>query len=375
LAAGYHQRRREFSGLLRAARRSKWQLVKNQLYNLEGQEAFSKRPEDNQVAFPIDEPDSKHGAIEIKLAWKELGPNDDRSRFFVSHIKAKLSEPNGTAPAMRDFDAGLVGMHISMRTRSSPEWIWATFEQIDNVRTNLDESGNPVKPNFYDPTRFRPLNTLPPKNAVLDSQGFPTPASLPSATTWIESLTKVPSQVARFHVPTQGSLNPLDDQLAASVAELNSQVQSLLKAQGSVFQYYELIGTQWPVHPNAPAFAGGAGSAPESITHKTPGDVIPVFLVNTTMETYFQLGLQPAGPLEQDDRLANGAPPIDSTPVYGTESCIGCHYSSGMCIGFKEDGTPIFGENNHFGKTGNANFSWLLQIEAHHASAMAKPTQ
>lgn len=178
-------------------------------------------------------------------------------------------------------------------------------------------------------------------------------------------------------VPTQGSLNPFDSQLSRSAQELNSQVQQLLKKQSSVFQYYELIGTQWPLHPNAPAAPGGEGSAPESITHKTPGDVVPVFLVNTTMETYFQKGRQPAGPLEQDDRLAPNAPPIDKTEIFGTESCVGCHYSAGICIGFKHnsDGNyeidkatgqriPIFGQNSHFGKSGSANFSWLLQIEA-----------
>jgi hypothetical protein len=53
---------------------------------------------------------------------------------------------------------------------------------------------------------------------------------------------------------------------------------------------------------------------------------------------------------------------------------VGCHYSSGITIGFKKnpDGTeqlkngkpvPIYGENNHFGKTGNASFSWMLQQE------------
>jgi hypothetical protein len=40
----------------------------------------------------------------------------------------KTSEPT---PAQT---LGLIGMHIAMRTRSSPQWIWATFEQIDNTR-------------------------------------------------------------------------------------------------------------------------------------------------------------------------------------------------------------------------------------------------
>jgi mono/diheme cytochrome c family protein len=113
--------------------------------------------------------------------------------------------------------------------------------------------------------------------------------------------------------------------------------------------------------------------------------VLPVFLVNTTMETYFQKGTQPAGALEQDDRLpADSLIPgkaIDNTQVTGTESCVGCHYSAGIAVGFKKDAqgndqivdghkVPIYGENGHFGKTGNGNFSWMLQIEA---SSVSEP--
>jgi hypothetical protein len=181
-------------------------------------------------------------------------------------------------------------------------------------------------------------------------------------------------QVERVQVPTQGGLNPLDQSLSDEVAALNKEVRGILQKNNSVFRYYELIGTQWPVHKDAPAFAGGQGSAPESITNKTPGDVLPVFLVNTTMETYFQKGAQPGGNLEQDDRLQDNAQ-ADSTQVVGTESCVGCHYSAGICVGYKRnvDGTPmivngnkvpVFGENGHFGRTAHGNFSWMLQIEA-----------
>lgn len=359
-------------------------IYENALYNLDGQVAFSQRPADNDVIFPFDDASRQvHGATEIKLAWKELDPKkDDRSRFFVAKVKISPSEPppkGQTEVPPREVEAGLVGMHVSVHSRSSPEWIWATFEQVDNVRTRRDASGHTIRPNFFDPTHPNlPVNALPPKNAIIDpATGTPKPAGGQTPTTWIESLTTTPTQVKRIEVPAQDGLNPLDAPLASDADELNKEVQEKLRALGSVFQYYELIGTQWPVHPNAPAFAGGAGSAPESISHKTPGDVVPVFLVNTTMETYFMKGKQPAGPLEQDDRLAANAPPIDDTVVIGTESCVGCHYSSGICIGFKKnvDGSeardpvtqqkvPIFGENNHFGKTGGANFSWLFQIEA-----------
>jgi len=356
-------------------------IYAHHLYNQQGQIAFSDAAEGNQVELPVNDGDHGHGAIEIKLAWKQLGPGDDPKRFFTKTIVAQLSEPpgpDGKIPT-RTFLAGLVGMHISMRTQSSPEWIWSTFEQIDNVRQNPDGHGGLSHANFFNPTSSQPTNVLPTPNAVQDPDTgvlSPEPSGPPAANKWIESLTTTPVQAQRVTVPTQTGLNPDDARLHKVTEAINAQVQRLLGAKGSVFQYYELIDAQWPVRPNAPAFAGGEGSAPESIRYKTPGHMVPVFLVNTTMETYFQKGYQPAGSLEQDDRLSSNAPPIDSTMVTGTESCSGCHYSSGVTIGFKHDPvtgkiivdkngvpTPIYGENNHFGKTGNASFSWMLQQE------------
>ena len=334
-------------------------LVDNELYNQDGQMAFSQRAIGNQVDFPVNQATAKHGAIEIKFAWKELGANDDSSRFYTTQVKVTTSE---AVPQEKTIKVGMVGMHIAMRTQSSPEWIWATFEHLDNAPLSDDTQGLQKRHTFFNPA----LTGMPDQLAMPNN----------GSGSWYESLTTTPVQVERIVVPTQGQLNPLDAGIQKSTDELNGIVQALLKNSNSVFQYYKLIGTQWPVHPNAPAFAGGADSAPESITYKTPGNMVPVFLVNTTMETYFQKGLQMAGALEQDDRLASTAPSIDSTMVTGTESCVGCHYSSGICIGFKKnaDGSymldstgtriPIYGENSHFGKTGNATFSWLLQIEA-----------
>jgi hypothetical protein len=338
----------------------------NKLYSLDGQIAFSQKEDHNEVALPVNAGVAKHGSIEIKLAWKELGANDDASRFLTKEVRIKVSEAGPTQ--YRLIKAGLVGMHIAMRTESSPEWIWSTFEQIDNVRQNPIEHGGMSHANFTNPALTSvPVNFLQAKNALPDpTTGLPT--------SWFESLTTTPVQVVRVAVPTQPGLNPLDQRLSSDVAVLNGEAQAVLKKAGSVFQYYELVGTQWPVHKNAPAFTAGQASAPESIAHKTPGDVLPIFLVNTTMETYFQHGLQKAGPLEEDDRLTDNTL-IDSTMVTGTESCVGCHYSAGICVGYKKnlDGTPflsnglrvpIFGDRENGGKDANANFSWMLQLEA-----------
>jgi len=341
-------------------------IVTNKLFSQDGQVEFSQSPTANTVNFPLND-DKNSGAIEIKLAWKELGKGDESDRFYHTRVKVLLSEPmdpGSKEPPSKVIEAGLVGMHIAMRTRSAPEWIWATFEQADNLTKSFVHDGYKGSPNF-----------LPYPNATLDKvTGALRPADGTDASTWIESRTKDPVQVVRPEVPTQPGLNPLDADISGVAAQVNDQAHKILK--GSVFANYNLIDVQWPVHPNAPAFAGGEGTAPESIAHKVPGDIVPVFLVNSIMETYFMKGDQFAGPQEQDDRLASDAPPIDHTRVFATESCAGCHYSAGITIGFKRDkngqeildpaGRPIaiYGENSHFGQSGNGQFSWLLQMEA-----------
>jgi hypothetical protein len=102
------------------------------------------------------------------------------------------------------------------------------------------------------------------------------------------------------------------------------------------------------------------------------------------MESYFQTGEQDAGPLEEDDRLPVGfwadnpteRVTPDRTKIFGTESCVGCHFSAGAAIAFKRDenGTlvrndagqmiPVYGKNGSFGQTGNAHYVWQLQLKA-----------
>jgi hypothetical protein len=349
-------------------------LVENQLYNLDGQVAHSAR---ERISFPTNQGTRKHGAMEIKLSWKQLGPDDNRSRFLVRRCSVT---PLTGEPFTADF--GLVGMHISARTESSPTWIWATFEQVDNTSANdleLGDNGRPLRPNFFNPDNpAKPVNILPAKNAAPVPQYNPAtgrddgPALF---TSWDEALTTDPTQTLMvLPVPK-------------ATAALNHQVQTALRQLGSVFQYYELIGTQWPTDPAFPSFTNGVNNqadgrmipaSPESILYKVPGKLVPVHLVNTTMETFFQNGNQPAGPVAWDDRLPPGLL-ADPNTIFATESCAGCHFSAGAAVAFKKDMNlrtvltkkgdayypiPIFGQNAVRGATGDADYSWLLQLRA-----------
>lgn len=366
-------------------------IVQNELYNQEGQAKFTAM---NQVSFPANDGTKKRGSMEVKLAWKQLDPaRDDPSRFFAVEAWVVPYDPAAQDKAGKPFKAkmGLVGMHVSVLTQSSPVWIWSTFEHVDCVQVNDLTFGTNGK---GEKIRIRPLFTNPELPTKLPNVLPPYTYTAPGGTTptdWSEPLNTSPVQVLR--------VTPIADATEA----LNDQVRALLAKEKSVFQYYRLVGTQWPVQPKFPAFANGNGAAPESIVYKIPGKVVPVFLVNVTMETYFQAGVQPAGPMAADDRLPKVPTPIpanlqpyvssggqlvaDPTLVFGTESCAGCHFSAGAVVGFKRnadglllwtdpDGTqtttpkpgavkvPIYGENGVFGQNGNAHFSWLLQLKA-----------
>ncbi len=251
---------------------------------------------------------------------------------------------------------GLVGMHIGHKSASSPQWIWSTFEQVDNL--DVDSVAHPnLNPSFVDTNcPGCAVNQLPQKvNGV-----YP----------------RIPTQAWRA-IPIPG------DKVA-----LNAQAQAALKKMGSVWQYYQLIDTQWPTEPGT-APSAWDGGLPDAITNKPGGHPTPTFLTNITMETYFQKGNQAACNSEELPNNVNcptgGAidPPVWNsalnnlgTPVkpgvntlsFITESCTGCHSSAQIWTSY--DGST--GTGTKTGQLGG-DFSWLLIQKASYAGAAKQP--
>ena len=293
-------------------------IVANDLYSLDGQAAFSMKG--GKVSFPMDNPESgKLGAMELKLAWKVLDPSkgDLPERFLT--VKATIfSGPDGTTPTQATL--GLVAMHISHRTQSSPQWIWSTFIHVDSLQTNSLATfhGKPIPTLFYNPGNPTALVNVPSQTAspFLDGQ---TP-------TQVLALTPIP-------LATQ---------------EVNRVARLELEKRGSVLHYYELMNTQWPTSPATPPTP--PGMLPASIDNKAGGRPTPVYLINPLMETYFQAGNQQAGPQEQAG--------TEQTLVFGTESCVGCHSSAPVitAVTVGPNGVKTAVQGPAF----SGEFSWLL---------------
>lgn len=251
----------------------------NTLYNYQGQLKFT-----STIDFPEGSNVKKaYGAVMVKASWKILGKDDDITRFHKT--RATIHVPELPKQGIHDttFTAlvGLVGLHIGTKTSGNPQWIWSTFEQVDNAPTFNEVKD--VHYNFY--------NKAAGNKNMNNAPAHPWNPNVPGQT---------PSQIVRLTPIFEGT-KALNDAYHKKLIAINAK---------SVWQYYELVGTQWPVHGDR----GGTG------------DPFPVYMANATLESYIQ-------GVVKDDKVVY---------VAGvTSSCIGCHNGATSLSGRTADFTYL----------------------------------
>ena len=83
------------------------------------------------------------GSTEVKAAWRILGPADTaaiRARYFVMPQAQVFDAREGKCTLQ---DIALVGFHIVTKTPHRKQWIWSSFEHVDNVPGNTSEPKPP----------------------------------------------------------------------------------------------------------------------------------------------------------------------------------------------------------------------------------------
>jgi hypothetical protein len=186
-----------------------------------------------------------NGALDVKSAWIIMDHIPHPERYYTR--TALVLDPD-TGKCSKST-VGLVGLHIVQKTPSRPQWIWSTFEQVDNVPGDPGQSGNFA---FNDGT----VTAMPAGNPYSIS-----PLTLP---------TPPPFNVQR--------IKPIHNSTAAT----NVAYQKALASQGAVWQFFRLVMTQWPVTPKNPTLPG------------TPNNTFPgagsdsTAFANATLETFEQ---------------------------------------------------------------------------------------
>jgi hypothetical protein len=234
------------------------------------------------VQMPSSSPPNTLGAVMLKASWRIKTEKDDANRYLTA--TALILDPQTQKCTPQPII--LVGLHIAHKVAPFSEWVWSTFEHVDNV----------------------PPDTMPPQPAPQGGYSFNNGTATPQTTGGYANRPPQPApsvQPVNARVPVQVTrLNPIPDTpQGASTRDINAYFQQLLK--GTVWQYYQLVITQWPAHPGTFVTMENGGVYP-----RDAGDAFPANgAVNTTMETYFQ---------SQND--AAGA---------GGNSCMSCHYRAG----------------------------------------------
>lgn len=193
------------------------------------------------------------GAIELKAGWLEI-ERDQQDQFLTAEA---LIVDDDEDPPCRKALVGLVGLHIVHKTKTMPNWTWATFEHVANAPNRVEVARGDIHPpyTFYNP------DCQPAGGIECQPNRKPQPGDPEDR----------PIQVIR-EVPIPGY-----------VASLNLAMQQLIAASNpkSVFRNYRLVNTLWP--------QSGEEIPVGAITPLHQGGAAPTTgLSNITAETYVQ---------------------------------------------------------------------------------------
>lgn len=311
-----------------------------------------------------------NNTIEIKAGWRMLGPRDDPKRFH----SAKVRYYEGTEGALcyREAMWGLVALHIIQKTPSAPYFIYATFEQAENIltaggRPTEDENGKVVASTPCRNDQTAPCPTTP-SVTLNDTDTLNLPSHVPpnvqtvpgNATYCTASLAQRPvnrlyylNAAAFKGLPSGGyvCVNSRDNPIPAAIIHANVAAHRAIADYGrkngisaSPWAYYKLINVQYQaIDKDRPGQYGGndwnSGHNPASF-----------YLGNIVVETNRSLQLFSGGLVAAVGGIGGTGSNSDYATQFGENSgthkntyynktgynmggCLGCHGSQGQSLG------------------------------------------
>ena len=263
---------------------------------------------------------------------------------------------------------GLVGMHVAHKTFWAPQWVWSTFEHVDNVppagslgdedsdytlfsRNAAENSPDPAQCYTQRPGVFPPGEAKLPAacRARLDAEGIHTIengkycANLQLILNNSVHPSCAPAKPSTPKPPVSNQVTRLNKiGLGGDAVRLNEIFRAQLK--GTPFENYVLVNTQWPISANVKGDPKQVYTRPCNLDHKLTTDCFTIApidpasnrsvrLRNTTMET-FQVSYNP---LDGNS---------DQTTQKSSVGCMQCHNKTGIDASFvwvdaEEEVVPI----------------------------------
>ncbi|HEX8212806.1 MAG TPA: hypothetical protein VF584_21705 [Longimicrobium sp.] len=278
-----------------------------------------------------------NGTIELKAAWRELTTAEARSgRFYQTRVRYYANETTYV-----DTTMGLVALHIIQKTPSRPHFVFATFEQADNIlsrngRRVEDANGN-LNPGF---DTLQAMYSAPPLS--VRSARSPAPNGYSQANIQRfspDSANSTPgARLYYVNTPRQGqtegiiSINRRVRGIPEEIVEANTAAHAAMTqyaaAHGlppAVWQYYKLINVQY--QPIDKPTAGVNYTGADSATYYQANIVVETDHNLQTFSGRFQPGFVVAGTGQSTQATISGGNLITdwcgsnaSSPIAGCPS-------------------------------------------------------
>jgi len=313
------------------------------------------------------------GTIEIKAGWRVLNSAEIASKRFKT-ATARYYE-NANNPCYNESTFGLVSLHIIQKTASAPYFIYATFEQADNIMTAPTASASPspvedVEGKIVNQPPCRADQTAPcpttPSVTLQDTPVVTLPSQLPPQINLVSATKATPAyctpstgtppagqlyylnSASKTGLPRAGFIcvnyrdNPIPQPIIDANVAAHTAMKNYNQANGiadSPFLYYKLINVQYmPIDKDTVGLY--SGSDPNSCQNPAC-----YYLANIVVETNYTLQLFSSSFLgtgsksEYNSQFLNPPPsfptppPSGSTAIHKNLFYNGAHYNMGGCMG------------------------------------------
>ena len=302
------------------------------------------------------------GTIEAKAGWRELTSEELKSgRFTTATVRFYETKNNNFCYRQRTF--GLVALHLIQKTSTAPYFIYATFEQADNILTTAgkpveNEDGGinlPLPPCRSDQTA--PCPTTPTVDLADSSNSMippqvnlvPTGAQYCTASTGTAPVNRLYylNSSVKSGLPNSGFIcvNYRDNAIPQPIVDANQAAHGAIRAYNatnhipdSPWLYYKLVNVQYqPIDKN---YAGiYTGNDPNSGHNPASYHLANIVVETNRTLQLFSGGLTSNGNGTNSDYQAQFGGPsgtaIHTNMYYGKAQqnmggCMGCHGSQGQ---------------------------------------------
>ena len=347
------------------------QVAAQSFINTTSSQSSPQMPQQPYISFPP-------GTIEIKAAFRELAANEDPKRFHIAPVRY-YEQGSGTG-CYREAPMALIALHIIQKTPSAPSFIYATFEQADNILLpQNDSSGKPVSVEDADGNIKKNLPTPTPSTPTTPglsyqdgpSQGNPNPpavtangplCSSPGNQIYYQNILPPPPLSEpggnicinyRDHAIPQAIID-------ANQAAHNAMNNSTNSIPNSPWQYYKLVNVQSypfnkpaddsdPNHGLATFFQSNSVVETNYTLQNFSGRLFNGYIVTNIPPTPSVTPSPLVPVIPPNDYVYSGSPPPSTVTSYNMGGCMGCHanaqsfgFDFSFITKFAQDAAPDF---------------------------------